>query len=124
MQVKDTGHAYLLNTLDGAPAQMEVLRFVKREGPGYPGNVGSYPGTTSQEVLRALIQRARYVNNQEYHVANTIAIANMRTIVWLYEMRAANRHGRPIDFDLEDAEYGPLCGKCGHIGCSGECHSD
>lgn len=55
MKVIDPGHVYDLRSLDGE--QLNRLVFVKREGPSYPGNVGHYPGTTMQEVLRALIDR-------------------------------------------------------------------
>jgi hypothetical protein len=108
--------------LDGVRGREESLRFVKREGGGYPGNVGHHAGTTSQEVLRALIDRAEYVDNQERHVANTIAIANMKMVVWMYEQRAADRHGRSLDFGIAKAVYGKTCDKCGHVGCEGECH--
>ena len=61
-RVIDPGHVYDLRRLDGPG--VERLTFVKREGPRYPGNVGKHPGTTMQEVIRALIDRAEYVNAQ------------------------------------------------------------
>lgn len=62
MKVLDQGHKYQLDTLDGK--EPEILTFVKREGDKYPGNVGSYSGTTTQEVLRVLIDRTKYVDKQ------------------------------------------------------------
>lgn len=43
MQVIDPGHDYNLATLDGDGSSVR-LTFVKREGPGFPGNIGCYPG--------------------------------------------------------------------------------
>jgi hypothetical protein len=124
MKVLDPGHLYELNILDGPPElEFRTLKFVKREGPKYPGNVGSYPGTTSQEVLRALIDRALYVNQQEPHVVNHRAITDMKTIVWLFEQRAAQRHGRDLRFGVHEAVYGETCSKCNHVCCKGDCHS-
>lgn len=65
MIVLDPGHRYHLHTLDdNAPQAYWPLQFVKREGAKFPGNLGHYPGTTTQEVLRACIDRAGYVNRQ------------------------------------------------------------
>lgn len=60
MTVIDPGHEYLMDSLDGE--QTNRLVFVKRQGVKYPGNVGAHPGTTMQEVLRALLERLKYVN--------------------------------------------------------------
>lgn len=46
--VIDPGHLYELQVIDKvecAEPYPSLLRFVKREGPGYPGNSGTYPGT-------------------------------------------------------------------------------
>jgi len=121
VKVIDPGHDYLLGTLDGST---EVrLTFVKREGPGYPGNVGHHSGTTMQECLRALIDRAKYVNEQIPCPETESAIDLMRATILLFEIRAARRHGRELTTSrllwLEDE---PTCSKCGHIGCDGSCH--
>ncbi len=120
MKVIDPGHEYTLDSLDGD--QENRLVFVKREGEKYPGNVGHRPGTTMQEVLRALIDRAIYVNNQTPCRETGKAIEAMMTAVWQFELRAARRHGRSDDFGIEEAVYGEKCHKCGHVGCKGECH--
>lgn len=124
MKVLDPGHQYELSTLDRflqhEPDQ--VLTFVKREGSGYPGNVGHYSGTTTQEVLRALINRAIYVNNQLPCAETMESIDLMKRIIYIYEIRAAQRHGREITFNVEEAVYGETCVKCNHVGCKGECH--
>lgn len=90
------------------------------------GNVGHHPGTTTQEVLRALIDRARYVNDQTPCEETAEAITLMATAVYLFEKRAAARHGRLQEFlkiGILNVVHGALkCHKCGHVGCKGDCH--
>lgn len=117
MEVLDPGHQYLLTSLDGGDPI--TLTFVKRDDPPekYPGNVGHYPGTQIQEVLRALIDRAIYVNNQIPCNETEDAITHLRSALWLLEKRHLNRHegnGSPL---LENIENIPFCLKCGHIDC-------
>ena len=119
MIVVDPGHEYLLNSLDGE--QQCRLVFVKREGEKYPGNVGHHPGTTMQEVLRALIDRACYVNRQIPCQQTEEAVRLMKEVVRLFEERAALRHGREPPW-TDQAVYGATCRKCGHVGCGGKCH--
>lgn len=118
MTVVDPGHEYLLDALDGDAVQRLV--FVKREGAKYPGNVGSHSGTTLQEVLRALIERCRYVNNQT-PCPETEAVTNLlASALFLLEVRAARCHGRHLDASLESVVSGEgKCPKCGHVGCDG-----
>lgn len=119
MKVLDPGHKYELSSLDGDAPQ--TLTFVKREGEGYPGNVGHYPGTTSQEVLRCLIDRAFYVNNQISCWQTWLGARFAGVIVWLFEHRAAKRHKRKAP-GFYAATFGATCNKCGHVGCEGPCH--
>lgn len=119
MNVRDPGHDYVLASLDGDAPQR--LTFVKREGPGFPGNIGSHPGTTSQEVLHALIDRGEYVNNQIPCAETEAATELMKGALLLLELRAARRHGRvPRAFaTLDEAMQGETCPRCGHVGCEG-----
>lgn len=125
MNIIDPGHVYALNSLDTAGLDLPViLKFVKREGPGYPGNVGHHSGTTTQEVLRALIDRTKYVDNQIPDSHNTKVLYHLRSAIFALEMRAAERHDRLLAlFDISKIEDIPYCEKCGHIGCIGACHS-
>lgn len=137
MKVIDPGHVYELKWLDGEPdvqsrscteeCSQNRLTFVKREGAGYPGNVGHHPGTTIQEVLRALIDRVNYLDNQIPHSANQSVITKLREAIGHLEFRAAARHGRDLQPFLmrmgQHIEDLPTCPKCLHIGCSGSCHS-
>lgn len=124
MIVRDPGHDYVLQSLDGEAPQR--LTFVKREGPGFPGNVGSHPGTTTQEVLRALIERGEYVNGQVPCAETEAATALMRSALLLLEVRAARRHERVAEaFDtLAEAASVSGCPRCGHVGCPGLCHGE
>lgn len=126
MIVVDPGHVYKLDSLDGpmsSGGKLDILQFVKREGEGYPGNVGHYPGTTTQEVLRVLIDRIKYVDNQVPDTRNLLVLARLRESIWFLEQRAADRHGRKLLLPDRPIEEMPVCRKCGHIGCGGECHS-
>jgi hypothetical protein len=116
MKVLDNGHRYELMSLDGDSA-IQRLQFVKREGKKYPGNVGHYPGTTSQEVFRVLHDRAIYVNGQIPCWQTRVSIWLTGAIIWLYEHRAAKRHKRKAP-SLFDAVYGETCRACGHVGCN------
>lgn len=115
MRVTDPGHRYLLNSLDDA-AGPHALQFVKREGEKYPGNVGHHGGTTTQEVLRACIDRAIYVNRQIPCWQTKTSIFLMKLVVWLYEHRAAVRHKRPAP-SFHKATFGKTCVRCGHVRC-------
>jgi hypothetical protein len=121
MTVIDSGHEYVLDSIDGEAPQRLV--FVKRQGDKYPGNVGCHAGTTSQEVLRALIERATYVNRQMPCPETSEATALLIRVVWLFESRAARLHGRAAP-SVEAAVLGcDRCRACGHVGCGGDCRS-
>lgn len=123
MTVIDPGHEYALDSLDGELRQR--LTFVKREGAGYPGNVGHHPGTTIQEVLRALVERCAYVNRQTPCPETSEVTAMLIRCVCLLEQRAARRHGRTLTASPEDIVAGVgKCSGCGHVGCRGGCHHD
>lgn len=124
MKVLDPGHMYLLDEFDGPGVQ--VLRFVKRCDPPveYPGNTGSYPGTLTQEVLRALIDRAEYVERQKHCEENVEVIDMLRRCIFLLELRAARARGVEVEWQLgRDAssnasiELEQTCIVCGHVAC-------
>lgn len=120
MKVIDPGHAYQLNHLDGT-AHTELV-FVKRDGAGYPGNVGHHEGTNLQEVLRACIDRVKYLDNQIHDDENDNVLFYLRHAISHLEARAALRHGREWSVMSVDIELQPTCARCGHIGCAGSCH--
>jgi hypothetical protein len=126
VKILDPGHRYWLDMLDIEGDQRhgtEMLTFVKRQGPKYPGNLGSYPGTNCQEVLRALIDRVKHLDKQVADEHNAPILQNLREALWLFESRAAKRYGRPFpplaEFDsIEDEKP---CSQCAHIRCDGSC---
>jgi hypothetical protein len=113
----------MLDTESDKRQGTEILRFVKRQGPRYPGNRSHYPGTNCQEVIRALIDRVKHLDSQVADPRNQPIIHHLREALWLFESRAAQRYGRvlpPLDeFDCIEGE--PTCSGCAHIRCSGEC---
>jgi len=133
MKIIDPGHIYELSWLDGRPPiehynsdwnlLNDTLVFVKREGESYPGNFGHHAGTNLQEVLRACIDRVKYLDKQIHDDMNSIVIHNLREAIFCLESRAATRHKRKLSF-IDPVENNPVCYKCGHIGCIGECHAD
>jgi hypothetical protein len=115
-RVIDRGHQYELLTLDGDDKQL--LTFVKREGNKYPGNCGSHSGTTLQSVIRALIDRVEYLQNQIPCRENEGVLLNLQDALFLLESRAMRRHGldsRHLTHAI--VEQGEMCPKCGHVIC-------
>jgi hypothetical protein len=118
MLILDAGHRYLLDSIDGGEPQ--TLQFVKRAGVGFPFNSGESPGTNCQEVLRALIDRTDYLLRQIPCAETEAAVAALKTALFLFESRAARRHGRTLDFrDLHEAVRLAPCRTCGHLCCGG-----
>lgn len=122
MRVLDPGHTFALRHLDDQPGAETILPYVKREGNKYPGNVGTQPGTTIQETLRADISRLRYLDRQKPCADNKKVIYHLERSIFYLERRAARQHGRKPPTVLE-ACYGLQCSKCLHVGCPGDCHA-
>lgn len=123
-EVLNPGHKYRLGVLDGAHEQ--ILQFVKRwdwdHPEKFPGNdvtpPRKFPGTTLQCVIRVLLDRIDYLQNQVPCLENDLIKANLRTCLVLLEKRAARRHG--LDEELityTNAYEGVLCPECGHVLC-------
>ena len=87
-----------------------------------PGNVGRAEGVTIQEVLRALIDRAEYVNRQTPCAETGETIALMTAAVQRMEARAARLHGREAP-SAEECVRGSACDRCGHVGCNTNRHA-
>lgn len=128
MEVIDPGHEYLLqnyDAFDGAEFNtLQNLTFVKRFDPPekYPGNDSAYPGTLMQEVIKALIERLVYVNNQTPCAETESVLGMMRTSLLLLEIRANRIHNRFLDLmHLDHLEEYETCKICGHVQCPGDC---
>lgn len=116
IEIVDPGHSYRLPSFDGELEQ--TLTFMKREGAGFPGNVGHYPGTNLQSVLRACLNRVVYLQGQIPHDNNVAIICHLKHVLRELEQRAAERHGlNPNTITLDLAAFGPMCGTCGHVMC-------
>jgi hypothetical protein len=114
MKTLDAGHKYELEHLDGA--NKEILTFVKREGKGFPGNIGHYEGTNLQEVFRACIDRLKYLDNQIHDSCNIECINHLRQSIYALELRAARRHGKSLFLDnISNIEDLPVDIKNGHL---------
>ena len=126
MKTVDPGHIYMLDVLDieaDERQSAEMLMFVKRQGERYPGNISHYPGTNCQEVIRALIDRVKFLDGQLPDQHNAAIIQHLREALWRFESRAAERYGRvlpPLDA-MERIEEELTCPSCAHIRCNGEC---
>lgn len=89
MQVIEPGHVYKLNWLDekpgGSGAADNLLIFVNRE------DGTQHPGTQTQEVLRALIDRTRHCDRCLRWLGNDLIIKHLQMALVLHEARAFER---------------------------------
>ena len=83
MLIVEKGHHYILSQRDtDTDTPQQELVFVNKE----PGR--EHAGTTTQEVLRALIDRTRYCNNCLPHDVNKHIVHHLRMALVLHESRA------------------------------------
>ncbi len=116
MKILDSGHSYLLDCLDGDTKIS--LDFVKRVGPNYPRNKDAHTGTTTQEVLRALIDRIKYVQMQKQWHENVLVLQCLRMALWLLESRAHKARNEMFNRSPIGIEDLKTCSTCLHIDCS------
>jgi len=84
MKIMEPGHIYALDELDGT-TEHNVLTFVNRE------KGSEHPGTQTQEVLRALIDRTVHCDNCLRWSGNDEIIFHLRAALVLHEQRAMMR---------------------------------
>lgn len=118
MKMLDAGHRYELDQFDGS-SEHTILQFVKRCDPpeNYPGNVGAYPGTIMQDVLRALIDRIEYVSGQQHWLENRPVRWCLHAALWLLEFRAHRHRGHILMVTPWSVAAMPTCTECGHVAC-------
>ena len=126
MKILDAGHKYALQHLDDAGEQ--ILTFVKRSG-GPVQHETEYPGTTTQEVIRALIDRTKYVDYLLPCQENKTALLLLRGALYWLERRAFLRKQQQlarvnqahaegiVPFSSYEIEDLPICIGCGHVYC-------
>ena len=124
MKVIVPGHVYHTDLYDLPPDGMAPviwIGFMRRVGSRYPGNVDTSPGTNCQEVLRVLIDRCKYLNEQQPCFQTETIIYMLRTALWMFESRAKAVKGKKLH-PLAAKHIGviealPTCSTCGHILC-------
>lgn len=95
MKVLETGHIYQPNNRQtDEDCEDQTLRFINKELGAEHG------GTTTQEVIRILIDRTRHCANCMPHWVNEQVIYHLRSALVLHEMRALQRK-------FEKGEYAP-----------------
>ncbi len=113
----------------GVASALEIMaELFKRIGDKFPGNAPpAYDGTTTQEAIRALIDRTKYVDAQIHFDANDEVLLHLRfALVWLEHRAAIARDDRDAAAEIwkhhTNVEMLPTCEKCGHVMCSREEH--
>lgn len=111
MRIIKSGHVYELKSryprpLPGSPEAPQRLTFVCTEEPDI------HSGTTTQEVLRALIDRTRHCHNCLPHPNNERIVYHLRMALVLHEARALERQtekGEIAPEYIETAVNGHFC---------------
>lgn len=86
MNIIEPGHIYALRWLDGEPTgDKNKLVFVNRE------RGTEHPGTQTQEVIRALIDRTQHCDRCLRWDGNDLIIHHLRMALVLHEARALLR---------------------------------
>lgn len=87
MEIIDPGHHYLIEDLYGG---YQHLFFLKRSGGAVKYN-DDHNGTQTQEILRALIDRTKFLNDQIECNESGNSIWHLRMVLYEYEARAYRR---------------------------------
>lgn len=94
MRIVDPGHIYDLWQLGNS--NLQRLVFVKRSG-GAITHPNQHPGLQTQEVLRALIDRTKYLNSILPCAETEDAIWHLRMALFMYEVRAYRRKQEKVN---------------------------
>jgi hypothetical protein len=112
MRIVEPGHLYLVKNIDG-PGEQEI-RFVRRRDERALLLDEFKPGILSQELLRVLIDRTRYLNDEDPCAEDVEIIHKLRDCLRLFEARAARRTIEKLPMP----ETASACPRCHHILCS------
>lgn len=104
MKVIETGHIYeaATRTPEGffdEPADQRITFVNKQKGQ-------EHSGTTTQEIIRILLDRTRHCANCMPHPNNERIIYHLRMALVLHEARALERKTEKGDFDPEYLQVG------------------
>lgn len=110
MKVLTPGHQYLLSNIksDDGDKDVNILKFYNEKGASRDEIIG----TSNQEVLRALIDRVNYLDNELPHSFNKEIIFHLRKALALHEARHLTRM---VDKDVAVENF-PV-GDDGHFIC-------
>lgn len=107
MKVLEKGHIYAPlerdpdgGLLDTGHANQQKITFINKE----PGS--EHAGTTTQEVIRVLIDRTRHCANCMPHPNNERIVYHLRMALILHEARALERKAEKGYFDPEYVSIG------------------
>lgn len=101
MKVLETGHIYQpQNRQDDNQCRDQTLRFINKQ----PGQ--EHGGTTTQEVIRILIDRTRHCANCMPHPNNERIVYHLRMALVLHEARALERKTEKGDWMPEYLKTG------------------
>lgn len=89
MNVIDPGHEYQVNSIGDEPDQ--IISFLKRVN----GEL-IHDGTTNEEIIKVLIDRMNYLQNQVPCVENEIAITGLTIALNSLESRTTKRVAQGI----------------------------
>ena len=105
MEVIDPGHIYHLKGLGGGD---QTLTFMKRSGGAIQYDE-EWPGLQVQEVLRALIDRSKYLHDVLPCNETADAVWNLQRALYMYEVRAARRKEEAVNREApehDDTQHG------------------
>lgn len=111
MRVIEPGHVYAMANVDGDGEQR--IQFVRRRGERAELLRTFTAGVLSQELLRVLIDRVRYLNDEDPCDEDVQILHKLRDCLRLFESRAARRTIEKMPMpELADA-----CPICHHLLC-------
>jgi hypothetical protein len=100
MRIIEFGHIYDLNWLDGQPKQYKTEQIVENRLIFVNREKNPHPGTQTQEVIRALIDRTQHCDNCLRWEGNDLIIYHLRMALVLHEARALLRKTNWLKMDI------------------------
>jgi hypothetical protein len=94
MKVLDPGHLYEVPNLEAEGTQQ--IRFIKRNSDMVQRDE-EYAGTNTQEVIRVLIDRTKYLNTVGYCEETANAVSWLQMALYEYEARAWRRKQQKLN---------------------------
>lgn len=113
MKVIEPGHVYEIVNVDGDGVQ--TITFVRRRGNDAEVLTdGRHEGILSQELIRVLINRTLYLNDEDPCQEDVEIVHKLRDCLRLYESRASRRTIEKLTMP----EMADACPICHHLLCA------